>query len=36
MLVGVLSDIHGNKPALDAVLDDLPAVDALDATCIRV
>lgn len=29
MLVGVLSDIHGNKPALDAVLDDLPAVDAL-------
>ncbi|PSP37848.1 metallophosphoesterase [Halobacteriales archaeon QH_7_65_31] len=29
MLVGVISDIHGNKPALDAVLDDMPAVDAL-------
>jgi putative phosphoesterase len=29
MLVGVLSDIHGNKPALDAVLADMPDVDAL-------
>ncbi|MFC7176648.1 metallophosphoesterase family protein [Halosegnis marinus] len=29
MLVGLVSDIHGNKPALDAVLDDMPAVDAL-------
>lgn len=29
MQVGVISDIHANKHALDAVLDDLPAVDAL-------
>jgi putative phosphoesterase len=29
MRVGVLADIHGNKVALDAVLDDLPSVDAL-------
>ncbi|RLM84160.1 metallophosphoesterase [Halobellus sp. Atlit-38R] len=29
MQVAVISDIHANKVALDAVLDDLPAVDAL-------
>jgi putative phosphoesterase len=29
MQVGVVSDIHGNEPALDAVLRDLPDVDAL-------
>ena len=29
MQVGVLSDIHGNKVALDAVLADMPAVDEL-------
>jgi putative phosphoesterase len=29
MKVGVLSDIHGNKVALDAVLDDMPPVDRL-------
>jgi putative phosphoesterase len=29
MLVGVISDVHANKPALDAVLDDMPPVDAL-------
>jgi putative phosphoesterase len=29
MRVGVISDIHGNKVALDAVLADMPAVDAL-------
>lgn len=29
MEVGVISDIHANKPALDAVLTDLPAVDAV-------
>ncbi|MDG5778787.1 metallophosphoesterase family protein [Haloarculaceae archaeon H-GB2-1] len=29
MKVGVLSDIHGNRVALDAVLDAMPAVDAL-------
>lgn len=29
MRVGVISDIHANKVALDAVLDDLPSVDAL-------
>ncbi|MFB6119223.1 metallophosphoesterase family protein [Halosegnis sp.] len=29
MLVGVLSDIHGNQPALEAVLADMPDVDAL-------
>ncbi len=29
MRVGVLSDIHSNKPALEAVLEDLPAVDAI-------
>ncbi len=29
MKVGVLSDIHGNLVALNAVLDDMPAVDAL-------
>ena len=29
MLVGVLSDVHANRVALDAVLDDMPAVDAL-------
>jgi putative phosphoesterase len=29
MKVGVLSDIHGNRVALDAVLADMPSVDAL-------
>ena len=29
MRVGVLADIHGNKVALEAVLEDLPSVDAL-------
>lgn len=29
MLVGLLSDLHGNEPALSAVLDDMPPVDAL-------
>jgi len=29
MNVGVISDIHGNEIALDAVLADMPAVDAL-------
>jgi putative phosphoesterase len=29
MRLGVIADIHGNLPALDAVLDDLPAVDRL-------
>jgi putative phosphoesterase len=29
MRIGVLSDVHGNLPALDAVLDDLPPVEAL-------
>lgn len=29
MRVGLLSDIHGNRVALDAVLDDLPSVDHL-------
>jgi putative phosphoesterase len=29
MLVGVISDIHANRVALEAVLEDLPAVDAL-------
>ena len=29
MLVGVLSDIHANRIALDAVLNDMPDVDAL-------
>jgi putative phosphoesterase len=29
MLVGIVSDIHANRIALDAVLDDMPAVDAL-------
>ncbi|MDQ2056174.1 metallophosphoesterase family protein [Halobellus sp. H-GB7] len=29
MQVAVISDIHANKVALDAVLDDLPPVDAL-------
>jgi putative phosphoesterase len=28
MTVALISDIHANKPALDAVLDDLPDVDA--------
>jgi len=27
--VGVISDIHGNLPALEAVLADMPAVDAI-------
>ncbi len=29
MKVGLLSDIHANKPALDAVLEDMPPVDQL-------
>lgn len=29
MEIGVLSDIHGNKVALEAVLADMPSVDAL-------
>lgn len=29
MQVGVISDIHGNRVALDAVLEDMPAVDSL-------
>jgi putative phosphoesterase len=29
MLVGVISDVHANRVALDAVLDDMPDVDAL-------
>lgn len=29
MHVGVISDIHANFPALEAVLDDMPTVDAL-------
>jgi putative phosphoesterase len=29
MKVGVISDVHSNKVALDAVLEDMPAVDAL-------
>jgi len=29
MRIGVLSDVHANLPALEAVLNDLPSVDAL-------
>jgi putative phosphoesterase len=29
MRVGLISDIHGNKIALDAVLEDMPSVDTL-------
>jgi putative phosphoesterase len=29
MRIGVIADVHGNKVALDAVLEDMPAVDAL-------
>jgi len=29
MKVAFLSDVHANKPALDAVLEDMPAVDAI-------
>ncbi|MFC6726747.1 metallophosphoesterase family protein, partial [Halobium palmae] len=29
MRLGVISDLHGNRVALDAVLDDMPAVDGL-------
>ena len=29
MLVCVLSDLHANRPALEAVLDDVPVVDAM-------
>ncbi|MCL9812228.1 metallophosphoesterase family protein [Natranaeroarchaeum aerophilus] len=29
MNVGVISDVHGNKVALDAVIEDMPPVDAL-------
>ena len=28
-MIGVISDVHGNMPALEAVLDDMPEVDAL-------
>jgi len=31
MRLGVVADIHANKPALEAVLVDMPAVDAV--TC---
>ena len=27
MLIAAIADLHGNKPALDAVMDDMPAVD---------
>jgi putative phosphoesterase len=27
--IGLISDVHGNLPALEAVLDDMPAVDRL-------
>jgi putative phosphoesterase len=29
MRLGVISDVHGNRVALDAVLDDMPSVDRL-------
>lgn len=29
MQIGLISDVHGNYPALKAVLDDMPAVDAV-------
>jgi len=29
MRIGLISDIHGNLPALDAVLQDMPAVNRL-------
>jgi putative phosphoesterase len=29
MRLGVISDVHGNLPALEAVLDDMPTVDLL-------
>ena len=29
MRIGLIADVHANLPALEAVLDDLPAVDAL-------
>lgn len=29
MKLGLISDVHANKPALDAVLNDMPAVDKL-------
>ncbi|WP_254807895.1 metallophosphoesterase family protein [Natronosalvus amylolyticus] len=29
MYVGILSDVHGNLPALEAVLEDMPAVDSV-------
>ena len=29
MRLGVISDVHGNLPALEAVLDDMPSVDAM-------
>jgi len=29
MLVGVISDVHANRVALDAVLEDMPEVDAM-------
>ena len=29
MRLGVISDVHGNRPALSAVLDDMPPVEAI-------
>jgi len=29
MQLGIISDVHANLPALDAVLDDMPPVDTL-------
>lgn len=29
MRIGLISDIHGNLPALEAVLDDMPSVDSV-------
>ena len=29
MVVGVISDVHGNLPALEAVLDDMPSVETI-------
>ena len=31
-MIGIISDIHSNKHALDAVLDDMPPVDSLVCT----
>lgn len=29
MRIGLISDIHANLPALEAVLDDMPSVDEI-------